>query len=149
MTDISRFIGPKPDVPQGPLVPTPWYADNYLIKDANGHKIAIVSGAFFNVPAEIEISKFIADAVNEKIARDSTPPEKYRLDVEYWRVRNRAFYRLLPEDSRSDGLGSVEGFYPEDTRPRAIPDVLNEKYVRENRKACSVYDVPEPFRVLK
>lgn len=71
MTDITALIGPLPEPTPAPKFPTPWDSIGNAVRDAHG---VIV----FRVPltdtipyGEDKIARFIAEAVNEKVARDS------------------------------------------------------------------------------
>lgn len=74
MTNIYRLISPLPDPTPAPKFPTPWSAEDIGVFDANGGCVAKIqtrTNGALNTPEEREaIARFIADAVNEKIARD-------------------------------------------------------------------------------
>lgn len=77
MTDINELVGPEPVPVPSPKFPTPWGDDGQHVIDARGRPVATVfinEGHYSNAN---NVAMFIAEAVNEKVARehgDVAPP---------------------------------------------------------------------------
>jgi hypothetical protein len=116
MSDIQDLVGPKPV--RSPAFPTPWSADGFYVIDADNSAVfglneythPGVTRAGWNT-----IATFIAEAVNEKVARDSFRPITITDgDGDTW---------------TSTGDGRYSG--PEDLRPRTRDEIVAEFGISE------------------
>lgn len=154
MTDYSHLIGPKPEPTPSPPMPTPWRAFGHHVVDANGVFAASVGRSGTDLADKEIVAAFVAEAVNEKVARDAALkafeelpelvlPPLHRQDVEYWKSDDGlAYYRLTPEAA---ALGEGADLYCQDDG--ITPRWLSEEYVREHKTPCFPSSVPEVFRL--
>lgn len=160
MTDYSHLIGPEPTPTPSPKFPTPWEAVGHQVQAANLNLVLNITHLRTDRGDQEALAAFIAEAVNEKIARDAFParivfadfepevtetdpyPVRYRTDVEYFRTADggagtQMFYRIRPEAEYADAL------YPSGLKT----DYVGKEYVRDNWDRCFVSSVPEEFRL--
>lgn len=71
MTDYSHLIGPEPTPTPSPKFPTPWEAVGHQVQAANLNLVLNITHLRTDRGDQEALAAFIAEAVNEKIARDA------------------------------------------------------------------------------
>lgn len=176
MTDYSHLIGPEPTPTPSPKFPTPWEAVGHQVQAANLNLVLNITHLRTDRGDQEALAAFIAEAVNEKIARDAFPARivfadsehEVNLDSAPYENTLRAAeekqeedpylagYRTDVEYFRAVADGEREVFYR--IRPEAVfadalypsglkTDYVGKEFVRDDKAPCFVSSVPEEFRL--
>lgn len=177
MTDYSHLIGPEPTPTPSPKFPTPWEAVGHQVQAANLNLVLNITHLRTDRGDQEALAAFIAEAVNEKIARDAFPARivfadsehEVNLDSAPYENTLRAAEGKQEEDPypvryrtdveyfrTADGGAGTQMFYrirPEAEYADALypsglkTDYVGKEYVRDNWDRCFVSSVPEEFRL--
>lgn len=74
MTDINELVGPEPVPVPSPKFPTPWGTLQGTVIDASGRYVLDLDMPGVGNEGRRRIAAFVAEAVNEKVARGSSSP---------------------------------------------------------------------------